>query len=355
MIAHTLPADALRRQAEKILSAWGMSAEHAAITADVLIEADLRGIDSHGLSMLPVYEDMLFKTNLRPDIRVVKDLPVAALIDADHSFGQVASRMACGIAVEKARKNGIGLVSVRKSQHFGAAGCYTEQIVRAGFVGFAFTSARGLTMVPTNGTEPLVGTNPIAFAAPTRRNHPFSLDMATTPVAVNKLKAYWLNNKELPEGWAFKEDGSAERNAELAFKNKRMAPLGGSRESGGYKGYGLALMVNILSSTLSGSPFQPLRLQRDGSGTPDNIGHFFLAIDPALFRDEGEFQNDLDEMIDFLHAQKPADPEHPVLVPGDPEYSSRAQKIREGVIIPSLLLEQIQGICERSGADYLLA
>lgn len=354
MTTLTIAAETLRRQAVNILTAWGMGAEHAEITAEILIEADLRGVESHGLSMLPVYQDMLFKINLKPNIRVVKELPVAALIDADHSLGQVASKLACDMAIAKARANGIGLISVRRSQHFGAAGCYTEMIVRAGLIGFAFTSARGLSMVPTNGTEPIIGTNPIAFAAPAGRNNPFSLDMATTPVAVNKLKVYWLKGKELPEGWAYKPDGTTERNAEQAFKNKRMAPLGGSRESGGYKGYGLAMMVNILSSTLSGAAFQPLRLQREGPTKPDNIGHFFLAIDPALFREDGEFEHDLDEMIDFLHAQKPADPDHPVLVPGDPEYAEREKRVAAGIPIPQMLADQIKAICHKTGAGYVL-
>ena len=225
---------------------------------------------------------------------------------------------------------------------------------RAGLIGMVTTSARGITMVPTNGTVPVFGTNPISIAAPAGRNPAFNLDMATTPVAVNKLKVYWLKGKQIPEGWAYKLDGTSERDAEQAFRTKRMAPLGGSRESGGHKGYGLAMAVNILSQVLSGTTFQPLRVKREGADTPDNIGHFFLVIDPKLFRDEGEFESDMDEIIDFLHGQTPADPSQPVLVPGDPEYAEKDKRLREGIPIPAMLLDQIRETCRQSNAAYVL-
>ncbi|TWT12969.1 Ldh family oxidoreductase [Reyranella sp. CPCC 100927] len=350
-----VPVEQLRRQCVEVLQAWGMSAEHAAITADILAETDLRGVESHGISMLPVYDGMrIKKLNMRPDIRIVRDTPVAALIDADNALGHVPSKMAVDLAIDKAQRMGIAVVTVRRSAHFGAAGCYTDMIARAGLVGIATTSARGIAMVPTFGTEPVFGTNPISVAAPAGRHPPFNLDMATTPVAVNKLKVYWLKGKELPEGWAYDAQGKPERNAERAFQTRRMAPLGGTREAGGHKGYGLAMAVSILSATLAGTPFQPLRIQREGADTPDNIGHFFLAIDPKLFRDEGDFERDLDEMIDHLHGQTPADPAQPVLVPGDPEYAERAARLKSGVPIPETLAAQLKDVCRQSNAAYVL-
>jgi len=350
-----VPVERLRQQCLEILQAWGMSAEYAATTADILTETDLRGVESHGISMLPIYDGMRTKKlNMQPDIRIVRDTPVAALIDADNALGHVPSKMAVDLAIDKARTMGIAVVTVRRSAHFGAAGCYTDMIARAGLIGIATTSARGIAMVPTFGTEPVFGTNPISVAAPAGRHPPFNLDMATTPVAVNKLKVYWLKGKELPEGWAYDAEGKPERNAERAFKTRRMAPLGGTREAGGHKGYGLAMVVSILSATLVGTPFQPLRIQREGADTPDNIGHFFLAIDPKLFREEGDFERDLDEMIDFLHGQTPADPAQPVLVPGDPEYAERETRLKSGVPIPETLAAQLKDVCRQSNAAYVL-
>lgn len=350
-----VPAATVRAQCEAILRAWGMSDEHVRMTADVLLETDLRGIESHGLSMLPIYNDMRGKKiNMTPDIRVVKETPVSALIDADNGIGHIASTIGMGMAIAKAKAMGLAVVCVRRSAHFGAAGCYSDMAARAGMIGIVTTSARGITMVPTHGTVPVFGTNPISVAAPAGKHQPFNLDMATTPVAVNKLKVYWLKGKEIPEGWAYNEQGGSERNAERAFKTKRMAPLGGTRESGGHKGYGLAMAVNILSQTLAGTTFQPLRVKREGTDTPDNIGHFFLVIDPKLFREEGEFESDLDEMMDFLRGQVPSDAAQPVLVPGDPEYAEKENRLRNGIPVPRMLADQIRDVCRKSNAAYLL-
>lgn len=350
-----VPAERLRRQSLEILTGWGMSPEHAAITADILLETDLRGIESHGISMLPLYDAMRArKINLRPDIRIVKDTPVAALIDADNSIGHVPSKMAVDLVIAKAKAMGIAVATVRRSAHFGAAGCYSDLIARAGLIGIVTTSARGITMVPTFGTEPVFGTNPISVAAPAGRHPPFNLDMATTPVAMNKLRVYGLKGTPLPEGWAYDTEGKPERDGLRAYQSRRMAPLGGTRETGGHKGYGLAMVVNILSATLPGTTFQPLRVKREGADTPDNIGHFFLAIDPALFRDPAEFERDLEEMIDFLHGQTPADPGQPVLVPGDPEYAERDKRLRDGVPIPEAVAQQLKEVCLKANVAYVL-
>ncbi len=350
-----IPADRVRQQSYNILRAWGQSEEHARITADILTETDLRGIDSHGLSMLPVYQEQLAtKLNMKPDIRVVRETPVSALIDADGGLGHVPGHMGMSMAIEKAKAIGVGIVTVRNSAHYGAAGYYTDMAARAGLIGISTTSARGLAMVPTFGAEPVFGTNPISVAAPASRNAPFNLDMATTTVAVGKLKLKWLNDKPLPAGWALDEQGRPLTDAKRAFELKNITPLGGSRELGSHKGYGLAAVVNILSATLSGAAFQPLRLQRADPKGPDNIGHFFLALDPKLFRDEGEFEHDMDEMLDWLRQVKPADPAQPVLVPGDPEYQQKAERAASGIPVPEKLDELVRAVCRQSGAAYVL-
>jgi len=350
-----ISADRVRQQSFNILCAWGQSEAHAKITAEILTETDLRGIDSHGLSMLPVYQDQLAtKLNMKPDIKVVRETPVSALIDADGGLGHVPGHMGMSMAIEKAKAIGVGIVTVRRSAHFGAAGYYSDMAAQAGLIGISTTSARGLAMVPTFGAEPVFGTNPISVAAPARRNPPFNLDMATTTVAAGKLKLKWLNNKPLPLGWAVDEQGQPLTDAKRAFDLKNITPLGGTRELGSHKGYGLAAVVNILSATLPGAAFQPLRLKREDPNGPDNVGHFFMAFDPKLFRDEGEFEDDMDEMLDYLRTVKPADPAQPVLVPGDPEYQQRVERSRDGIPVPEKLDELVRTVCRKSGAAYVL-
>ena len=168
-----IPADRIRQQSFNILRAWGQSEAHANITADILTETDLRGIDSHGLSMLPVYEEQLAtKLNMKPDIKVVRETPVSALIDADNGLGHVPGHMGMSMAIAKAKVIGMAMVTVRRSGHYGAAGYYTDMAAREGLIGISTTSSRGLAMVPTFGAEPVFGTNPISVAAPATRNKP---------------------------------------------------------------------------------------------------------------------------------------------------------------------------------------
>jgi len=207
---------------------------------------------------------------------------------------------------------------------------------------------------------PVLGTNPIAFAAPTRRNRPFLLDMATASVAANKVKVHELNGKPIPPGWVLDEKGKAVTDAaaalEIIYKTKKggLTPLGGTAEMSSYKGYGLAMMVHILGGALSGASFSPIRNKTQKISDPDNLGHFFLAIDPKAFRPEGAFEDDLDAAIDELHAAPPVDPAQPVLVAGDPEAAAREKRMREGIPLPQTLINKIREICERCGAPFLL-
>ena len=355
-------ADRLREQVASILKAWGMDADLIQITVDAMVYADLAGIDSHGVSMLMAYEDYWRKGKLdfRARPRIVRENPVTALVDAGAGFGHPAAVMGMELAIKKALSLGIGAVSVFNSHHFGAAGYYAALAPRQGLVGLVTSSTRTVNVVPTRGTLPVLGTNPIAFAAPARRHEPFLLDMATSTVAGNKVKVYDLKGKALPQGWVLDERGEAIRDAALAWDyvvNRDvggLTPLGGTAELGSHKGYGLGMMVQILGSTLSGGSFSPIRKRTQRPSDPDNIGHFFLAIDPKMFRPEGAFQDDLDSMIDELHRTPPGDPAQPVLVAGEPETLSLAQRLREGVPIPSTLAEKIRAVCGRCGVPFVL-
>jgi LDH2 family malate/lactate/ureidoglycolate dehydrogenase len=355
-------AERVREQIAAVLGAWGMDEKLLRTTAEVMLETDLAGVDSHGLSMLMDYDASRRKgkLNLKARPRVVREGPVSALIDADAGLGHPAAVMAMELAIDRALASGVAVVSVFNSHHFGAAGYYAALAPRRGLIGMVTSATRTIATVPTRGAVPVLGTNPIAFAAPTRRNAPFLLDMATATVAANKVKVHELNGKPIPEGWVLDERGKpvsdAARALEYIYKRDAggLTPLGGTAEMSSHKGYGLAMMVHILGGALSGASFSPIRVKTQRPGDPDNLGHFFLAIDPKAFRPEGAFESDLDAVIDVMHATPPVDPMLPVLVPGDPEAQSRKDRLRDGIPIPEKLAAQIREVCERCGAPFLL-
>jgi len=358
-----VPAQQIREQLGSVLGAWGMSVAHADTTAEMMLETDLRGVDSHGISMLPTY-DREFRSgrlNMRPVFKTVREGPAVALIDADASLGHPVSVHAMNLAVDKCRDTGVAVVSVFNSHHFGAAGCYSRIAADRGVIGMVTASTRGVTLVPTFAAEPVMGTNPLAFAAPARRNPPFELDMATTTVAAGKVKVYKLNHQPLPPGWVVDGGGRPVTDPEEAFRHVfekpegGITPLGGARAVGGHKGYGLAVMVHILGGALSGASFSPIRNRTQGPSDPHNIGHFFMAIDPRAFRAAGLFEEDLDQVIDVLHGAKPADPHQPVLVAGDPETATRKERLERGVPIPDDLMEQLRAVAKRAGVPFVLA
>jgi LDH2 family malate/lactate/ureidoglycolate dehydrogenase len=254
------------------------------------------------------------------------------------------------------------VVTVRNSHHFGAAGYYAGLALKKGFIGMVTSATRTINTVPTRGRDALLGTNPIAFAAPTSRNRPFLLDMATSSTAANKVKVYELNGKQLPSGWVLDATGAPVTDASAAMDilYKRgpnagggLTPVGGTAQMASHKGYGLAMMVHILGGALSGSSFSPIRVKTQKPQDPDNLGHFFMAIDPKAFRDEGDFEDDLDDVIDVLHQTPPANPDEPVLVAGDPEAFKREQRLRDGIPIPLSLAGQIREICGRCNVPFL--
>jgi LDH2 family malate/lactate/ureidoglycolate dehydrogenase len=265
------------------------------------------------------------------------------------------------LAVDKCRTTGVAVVAVFNSHHFGAAGCYAKIAADRGVIGMVTSATRGVTLVPTFAAEPVMGTNPLAFAAPARKNASFELDMATTTVAAGKVKVYKLNHKPVPAGWVVDGDGRAVTDESRAFEHVferpegGITPLGGARELGGHKGYGLAVLVHILGGTLAGASFSPLRNRTQGASDPHNIGHFFMAIDPGAFRDEGQFESDLDDVIDVLHGAKRANPDQPVLVAGDPERLTRAERIERGVPIPDDLMTQLRDVAAAAQVPFVLA
>src|SRR5258708_6192487 len=303
-----VPAERIRAQIVALLTAWGMDKEQVHTTAEVMVETDLAGVDSHGVSMRMGYENSKSKgkLNLRAVPRMVRESATTALVDADAGLGHPAAVMAMGFAIKKAKAMGVGVVSVRNSHHFGAAGYYAAMASKEGLVGMVTSATRSVAVVPTRAKVPVLGTNPIAFAAPARRNAPFLLDMATAAVANGKVKVYGLNGKRLPPGWVLDDAGRAVVDPDAAWeilystKKGGLTRLGGTAEMSSHKGYGLALMGHILGGTLAGASFSPIRNKTQKASDPDGLGHFFMAIDPKAFRPNGGFEEDLDAVIDVM-------------------------------------------------------
>lgn len=343
----------LHGQIVAILCAWGTAQDAASETADLLVEADLMGIDSHGIALLTLYDELIASgrvvASARPE--VVRSFGATAVIDAGGALGHVPSLRAMELAMERARSFGIGAVAVRNSNHFGAAGVYALRAARAGLIGVAMTAVHDSAIVPTFGREPRFGTNPIAFAAPGRGGPGFVLDMATSTVAIGKVKLAVRAGKPLPEGWALDRDGRPQTDAVQALSDRLMTPLGGDRQSGGHKGYGLAAMVEILCTTLAGASYAPLRPQ---DAARNNVGQFLMAIAPEAFREPGAFEDDLDALVACLRATPPAAGQAAVLVAGDPEAAARRVREAEGVPMPRSLLDDIAAIAGRCGAPFTL-
>ena len=354
--------ESVRSQIEAILRAWGCPSHLAETTAEVMVETDLMGVDSHGISMLMMYEEMHRAGQLRiagePFLR--RDFAATAMVDGADGLGHPASVMAMKLAIEKARAFGVGAVGVVNSHHFGAAGYYARLASSAGLIGMVYSSTRGVIMVPPRGAEPVLGTNPIAFAAPVPGQKPVVLDMATTTVAGNKVKVYHLKEKDVPAGWVVDGAGQpvTDHNAamEYVFKRKEggITPLGGPEEMGGHKGYGLGLMVHILAGTLVGASFSPIRNRSQRADEPNNIGHLMLALEPRAFRDIEGYDADITGVVEVLRGVAPADPARPVLVPGDPEEESRTERLGAGIPIPASLEQHVRDIAARAGVEFLL-
>jgi LDH2 family malate/lactate/ureidoglycolate dehydrogenase len=358
-----VPAAAVRAQTEAVLRAWGMPEDKIAVTAEVMLETDLRGVDSHGISMLIMYSQIqaIGQLKLAAEPRIVRETAVTALIDGGAGLGHPVSDMAMRLAIAKAKAAGIAAVSVFNSHHFGAAGIYSHMAAKENLIGMVVSTSKMIAVMPTRGAESVFGTNVMSLAAPSRAYLPVILDMSTSIVAANKVKIYALAGKDIPAGWMVDAEGEPVTDSALAYQRLLtggeggLTPLGGAGSAlGGHKGYGLGLFAQILASSLSGGAFSPTRNRTQKPGDPDNIGHFFMAIDPEAFRPLADFHDDVDDVLRTLKATRPIREDEPVLIPGDPEWASRERRLAEGIPMSAGLIEKIREIAAAAGAPYLL-
>jgi LDH2 family malate/lactate/ureidoglycolate dehydrogenase len=304
---------ALRATVARIFERLGVSADDAAEAADVLTMTDLRGVETHGVSnMLRAYvrDYKAGKLSPAPGMKVLRESPATAVIDAERRLGIIVGPKAMRLAIAKARAVGVGVVAVNNSGHFGAIGHYAMQAAEQGLVGVCFTGA-GLSVVPTFATKPLLGTNPIALAAPARHEAPMLFDAATSAIAGNKIRLAMRIGSPLLPGWVTDKDGVPIMEEKPVFDREEIfqAPLGGTREQGSHKGYGFALMAEVLSTVLSGA--LPTMLV-PGSGSKNH----FAAYDIGAFTDVEQFKDTMDAMLKTLRTAKPIEGEERVLYPG---------------------------------------
>src|SRR5580692_10661073 len=318
-----------RAQLRAILLAWGMPEDNAETTSESRSWADLHGVDSHGMSMIPGYDGLRRSGRAKMDAvpEIIRETPVSALVDGGGGLGHVPSHFAMNVAIDKAKKVGMAIAAVNNSAHFGATGYYTLMAAKAGLIGMACTSASGIQVAPTFGKEAKLGTDPWSFAAPSADGVPFLLDMATTTVAAGRIRNKANENLPTPDGWVLDSEGRPS-NDPLVAKEKGgfLTSLGGSPENSSYKGYGLAVMVNILASCLSGATLitDPMHTKKPQGM---DIGHFFMAIDPSIFRESGDFQTDVQTFMTALRGTTPVDPAQPVMVAGDPQWKNAAKRM----------------------------
>jgi LDH2 family malate/lactate/ureidoglycolate dehydrogenase len=318
----------------------GLAPTDAKLTADNLIFANLRGVDSHGVIRLKIYADRLraggFRREARPQI--ASEHASAALIDGCHGMGQVTGTAAMQLAIIKARETGCGWVSVKNSNHFGAAAFYAMQAVEQGMIGFASTNA-GPSMAPTGGREGRLGNNAFAVAIPAGKRPPVVLDMATGAVAWGKIFLAQQEKRKIPATWALDKHGLPTDDADAAANGGLIQPLGG------YKGYGLSLFLDILTGVLAGGGFSThVRTLYKEIAAPSQIAHTCAALRIDAFMRPVEFYQRMEEMIDLMHSCPTAPGVEHIYVPGEIEYQTDQRRKAEGIPINSALKAELIGL-----------
>lgn len=336
----------------------GVALEDAAICADVLLAADLRGFDTHGLSRLAYYCTRLDSGVTVPRVRleIVKETATTAVVDAHHSIGHAVGHHAMEMAIAKARKAGLGSVAVRNSTHFGIAGYFAGMAAEAGMIGLCTTNARPC-VVPANGLEPRYGTNPLAFAAPSDEPFPFLFDASLATVQRGKLEVAERLGKPMPEGYVIDDQGNPVTDAGEALRmfakgTAALLPLGGLGEAtGGHKGYGVSIMLEILSSALQGGAFLSGLSGGDKEGTwkPYCIGHFFLAMSVEAFTEVALFRKWTGDIARELRATRPAPGCDAVLTPGEKDWRTEQERKKTGIPVPPELALEALGLCRSCG------
>jgi LDH2 family malate/lactate/ureidoglycolate dehydrogenase len=352
-------SDRLGQFAARVFRAMGCSEPDAAKASEVLVSADLRGIDSHGLARLSGYARLweAGRINARPNIKIVHESPSTAVVEGDAGLGLVVAPFAMKVAIAKARTAGTGWVSVRNSNHFGIGACHAMMALDEKMIGMAMTNASPL-VAPTFSVERLLGTNPICVAVPAKRNPPFVADFATTTAANGKLEILQRKNQPAPVGWIQTVDGGPSTDPHELKKGGALIPLGSDREHGSHKGFCLGAWVDIFSAVLSGANYGPwvppfvsfLAPPADPVGS--GIGHFFGAMRVDAFRPADEFMEHMDNWIDRFRKAQTVSGQERVIIPGDPEREAQEVRMRNGIPLNPQVVEDLKGLSAKFSIPF---
>ena len=357
-----IPFAKLEAFMKDVLIASGVPEADAETIGEVLIESDRRGIDSHGIGRLkPIYIDRIDAGILDPVTRidVLKDEKACVTLDGHNGMGHVVAKKAMEMAIAKAKEYGLGMAAVRNSTHYGIAGYYVTMATKEGMIGVTGTNARP-SIAPTHGVENMLGTNPLTFGLPTDEDFPFVIDCATSVTQRGKIEVYGRAGKELPHGWVIDENGRDRTDTaavleDLTRGKAALTPLGGiGEENGGYKGYGYAAVVEILSAALQDGAFMKALNGKDAEGRPIPypLGHFFIAIDPAFFMGRETFRRIAGEICRALRTSKKAPGEERIFTPGEKEYLAWQYRKEHGCPVPPSLQKVIRQLTDRFSLDY---
>lgn len=339
----------LNQFTNRIFQSIGYKNVEAQAAAEVLLSADLRGIDSHGIARLSGYVRLweAGRVNANPAIKIVHQTPSTAVVDGDAGLGLVVAPFAMKVAIQKAEQCGTGWVSVRNSNHFGIAAAHAMLALEKDMIGISMTNASAL-VAPTFSIEKMLGTNPICVAIPAGEEPPFVADFATTTAANGKLEILQRKGADTPNGWVQTADGQTSTDANILKKGGALLPLGSDREHSSHKGYALGSIVDIFSAVLSGAsygpwvpPFPayvPMPNNQPGKG----LGHFFGAMRIDAFRTATEFKEHMDNWIRRFRAAQPIAGQEKVLIPGDPEREFETERMQNGIPIVPSVVEDLQ-------------
>ena len=339
---------------EAIFRKIGCNNTDASLAAKVLLSADLRGVDSHGIARLSGYIRLweVKRVNACAIPEIIHETPSTAVIDGKESLGLITAPFAMKVAIDKAKTAGTGWVSVQNSSHFGIAGIHAMMALEHDMIGIAMTNASP-TVAPTFSKERMLGTNPIAVAIPAGNQPPFVADFATTTAANGKLEILQRKKMEAPSGWVQTSDGEPTNDASILKYGGALLPLGGDREHGSHKGYMLGSIVDIFSAVFSGANYGPFvppfpaYLPMPETMPGKGIGHFFGAMRIDAFRPAADFKSHMDNWISCFRKATPIDPECPVVIPGDPERMIETERLANGIPLPEEVLAQLQEIAAK--------
>ena len=353
------PVEQLHGFTARVFAHFGVPAGDADRAAEVLTAADLRGIDSHGVARLHFYAEMFEKGRLnpRPNVRVLRESPSTASVDGDNGLGLVVGPRANDLCMEKAEAAGTGWVSVCNSNHYGIAGWYVLQGLARDRINWSMTNASKL-VTPLWGNERMLGTNPIAIAFPGLDEPPIVIDFATCTAAYGKLEIARRKGAKIPLGWAVDKDGRDTDDPDAMIDGGALLPLGADRDHGGHKGYALALMVDVLSAVLSGAnwgPFVPpfaVSYAPAARSVGKGLGHFFGSMRLDGFIDPTEFKRQIDDVVRTLRGTKAAPGTSGPLIPGDPERLAEVERRRDGVPLPTVVVDHLRALAVRTGVAF---